>query len=208
MNLFGKMFGNKPSLDSVTFDHADYQYQGERNGAKIWFLAGGGGVGLYFFQQTPGLPANAASALDLQNFYSSQLSAKQRLVEFRLEPFDGVRGIRVVTAEINPQTRAAVCLGSLTIPFEKFSYVVKVQCEEAGLTGAREAVVTDWALKNGKATIGEGRLRLQGVSSDDEQFDQMAPAHPLSRVRKELRRISGTLKIDPSIKSQPHFPLP
>jgi hypothetical protein len=41
--------------------------------------------------------------------------------------------------------------------------------------------------------------------SESEEFDQMFPKHPLSRVRKYLKHIEETIKIDESLLKEPKF---
>jgi hypothetical protein len=51
-------------------------------------------------------------------------------------------------------------VGSLTIPFLDFSFVIKVQCEEKGATGIREAVLLDRRLESGEMpSPSDGRKR-------------------------------------------------
>jgi hypothetical protein len=68
--------------------------------------------------------------------------------------------------------------------------------------------VTDWALKNGKATVNNGRLQMHDIYPEDDQFDHVVPKHPLSRVRNVLRRTIDSLQIDPGVKAHPRFELP
>jgi hypothetical protein len=210
MSIFGKLFGQhfSPSLKSITFDDSRYSYQGERNGARIWFLQEGGGVGLYFFSKPPGLPKGLTVVGQLQDFYAGQMGPKQRIVECRILPLDGIRSIWLVSTEPAPQTGGAVYLGSLTIPFKEFSFVVKMQCQEQGITGVREALVVDSALRDGRATFQNGKLIMEGFSSDDEQFDTQIPQHPLSRIRRELRQIAESLRIEQQVKNERQFELP
>jgi len=49
MGILSTIFGQRPSAspDSITFDVSRYEFQGDRDGARVWFLPEGGGVGLY-----------------------------------------------------------------------------------------------------------------------------------------------------------------
>lgn len=210
MSIFGKIFSQHPSASpqSVTFDDSLYSYQGERNGARIWFLPDGGGIGLYFFPRPPSLPTDLSTVGQLQAFYNTQMGTKQRVVECHVPVLDEVKSVWLIITEPDPQTGGAVYLGSLTIPFKDFSFVVKIQCHEQGVTGVREALVLDSALRNGSATFQNGQLRMQGCSSEDEQFDIMVPHHPLSRVRRELRQIAASLRIAQQVKKKKRFELP
>ena len=99
-------------------------------------------------------------------------------------------------------------IGSLTIPFRDFSFVIKIQCQEQGVTGMREALLVAEALRNGTGRIEDGRFVPVGWSVDDEQFDDKVPQHPLSRARRELRHIASTVQIEPRVKGDARFELP
>ena len=208
MGFLSTIFGNRPSAspDSVRFDASRYELQGDRGGARVWFLPEGGGVGLYFFPRKPDLPA-AASPDQLREFYAAQMGRKLQIVECRVLPLDGVRGVWLIAKGLDEKTRGAVYIGSLTIPFRDFSFVVKIQCYEQGVTGMREALLVDEALRNGTGRIEGGRFVPIGWSFDDEQFDDRLPQHPLSRLRRELRHIASSFQIEPIVKSAVRFEL-
>jgi hypothetical protein len=209
MGTLRNIFGRRPSasLESVTFDASRYDLQGDRDGARIWFLPGGGGVGLYFFPRKPDLPA-VASIEQLREFYAAQMRSGLQFVECRVLPLDGVRSIWLIGKDINERSRGLVYVGSLTIPFRGFSFVIKVQCQEQGVTGMREALLVDEALGNGTGRIEGGRFIPIGWSFDDERFDDKLPQHPLSRVRRELRHIASSLQIEPKVRGETVFELP
>jgi hypothetical protein len=209
MGIFGKIFGQcpSPSLDSVTFDAALYAFQGDDDGARIWFLPEGGGVGLYFFPCKPDLPA-AASTESLREFYAAQMGEQLQAVECRVVSLDGVRGIWLIAKGLDEQTGGAVYLGSLTIPFRDFSFVIKIQCEEQGVTGTREALLVEEALRNGTGRIEGDRFVPVGWSFEEEQFDERLPEHPLSRVRRELRHIASSVRIASTVKEEARLELP
>jgi hypothetical protein len=72
----------------------------------------------------------------------------------------------------------------------------------------REALLVDEALKNGTGHIKGDQFVPDGWSFDDERFDDRFPQHPLSRVRKELRHITSSLRIDPKVRGKACFELP
>jgi hypothetical protein len=72
----------------------------------------------------------------------------------------------------------------------------------------REALLVEQALRNGTGRIEGDRFVPVGWSFDDEQFDDKLPQHPLSRVRRELRHIASSIRIEPSIKEEARFELP
>ena len=210
MGVFSSIFGQRPSPspDSVKFDASRYQFQGDRDGTRVWFLQEGGGVGLYFFPRKPDLPMRAASVVQLRDSYTARMDGKLQVVECRVLPLDGVPSIWLITKGRDEQTRGAVYLGSLTIPFRDFSFVIKIQCQEQGTTGMREALLIDEALKKGTGRVEVNRFVPNGWSFDDEQFDNKLPQHPLSRVRRELRHIALSVRIESKVRDEPRFELP
>jgi hypothetical protein len=209
MAFLSDIFGRRPSAspNSVTFDASRYNFQGDRNGARVWFLPEGGGVGLYFFPKQPDLPLRAASVQKLRESYSARMGGNAQVVECRVMPLDDVPSIWLVIKE-KQEPRGLTYLGSLTIPFRDFSFVIKIQCAEQEATGMREALLMAEALKNGTGKVEGDRFVPEGWSFDDEQFDERLPQHPLSRVRRELRHIASSIRIDPKVKGEPRFELP
>jgi len=197
------------SLDSATFDTSGYDFQGgQEDGARLWWLPESGGVGLYLFPLTPDLP-HVATIGQLKEFYKSRMAKNIRLVECSVVPLDGVQSIRLIIRELHEQ-RGATYVGSFTIPFRDFSFVIKIQCSEQGMTGLRETVIIAKALQNGTARWEEHGIPvlIGGWSCDDEQFDETIPDHPLPRVRRELRHIAPSIHIEPKIKDEARFELP
>jgi hypothetical protein len=209
MGFLSTIFGQRPpgSLDSVTFDACRYEFRGDRDGARVWFLPEGGGVGLYFFPRRPDLPT-VESTEQLREFYAAQMGGRLPVVECRVLPLDGVPSIWLIAKSLDEHTRGAVYFGSLTIPFQDFSFVIKIQCREQGVTGMREALLVDEALRKGTGRVEGDRFVPVGWSSDDEQFDDILPQHPLSRVRRELRRIASSVQIVPTVRNAARFGLP
>ena len=121
MGILSNIFGQRPSAspDSITFDASRYELQGDHDGTRVWLLPEGGGVGLYFFPSKPDLPA-VASTQHLREFYATQMGDRLQVVESRVLPLDGVRSIWLIAKALDEQTRGAVYLGSLTIPFRDF----------------------------------------------------------------------------------------
>ena len=112
-------------------------------------------------------------------------------------------------------------LGSITLPFRDFSYVVKIQCMEQGTTGIRDAVILDEKLASGEVTISEKSGTLEGWMQDPydltivggfarnkseaEEYDARFPEHPLTRLRQLLGQIEETLQISDDVRGEPTF---
>ncbi len=202
--------GVTPSLDAVGFDTTEYQSGDEpRPGqVRVWFTSDGDRLGLYLFTVPPDLPP-ARTADELRTFYARSLEASGgRLVETAGLTVGGCAAVRIIF-KTPQQPSGMTYVGSVTIPFRDFSFVVKVQCEERGTTGLREAVLLDRLLQAGSVpSVSGGRTKLPVREPDSEEFDAEFPGHPVSRVRKVLRRVCGSLVVKPGVAGSPGFPLP
>jgi hypothetical protein len=108
-----------------------------------------------------------------------------------------------------------VYVGSLTFPFAEFSYVIKVQCAEFGVSGMRDAIVMDKLMGEGAVSLDPETKAISGWSgdpydagfkanllchkSDLESYDADFPDHPLTEMRKHLASIQASVKADDSV---------
>lgn len=194
-----------PSLASVVFDTAGYRDLGVQDGKHIWHTPQGDGVGLFFFPLHPDLPENARSEEELRQAFSASLTGC-KFVELHLIAVDDQPSVQSIIK--SPQQPTGMTyVGSIIIPFRDFSFVLKVQCQEHGMTGMREAIILNGILaKGGVARDGSG-LPV-GFSPDDPKYDAEFPKHPLSRLRTVLRHMEKSLRLNSSVRQLPPFGLP
>jgi hypothetical protein len=110
-------------------------------------------------------------------------------------------------------------IGSLTVPFKHCSYVVKIQAEEAGMTGMREAVIADKLIREGKIVPGEKDILgwaadpydptwKQGAPmnlAERQEYDHLFPGHPLTIVRDGLKAVAGNMKLSKELLRAERF---
>ncbi|CAN5906300.1 hypothetical protein BH11MYX4_BH11MYX4_32600 [soil metagenome] len=209
-----------PSFDSISFDTAGLTLQGEKNGARVWHTEAGDGIGLFLFDKAPDIGADLGSLDSVRAFYRALAAdAGLALIEVDTPEIDD----RVATRTIfkAPQEPTGMTyLGSITLPFRDFSFVLKMQCREHGTTGMRDVVVLEAMLGKGQVTLREdGTMKgwmqdpydpsfqapLLRNLSDDETYDALFPEHPLSRLRSTLRALEPTLRLSGELKSAPPF---
>ena len=130
-------------------------------------------------------------------------SVHSGLVEARI--VQGSHGPAVMLICKRLDVPAFVFTGMLFVTWKTESWLWSIVARERGTTGVREALVTTQLINEGKLTVEsyesswaqdpydptyrgvEGRtLRYL---SDDESYDSQFPGHPLSKVRRELRRL-------------------
>lgn len=201
----------KPSLDAVRFDTAGYAFHGEPQPGKVrvWRTPEGDGLGVYFFPVPPDLPANAASVDELGAYYRRLLGdSGGKLVEVAIVEAGGGPVVRtILSAPQQPSGRTYV--GSLTVPFRDFSFVLKCQCAENGPTGLKEALLFDRSrASNEPMPIESGQFHIPGWNPDDSKHDVEFPNHPVARVRRVLDHVAASLVIALAVRNLPSFALP
>jgi len=192
----------QPTLDSLRFDTSACQPIGEPEAGRtrMWVTPAGDGLGLYYFPMPPDLPVTQ-SVEELQTFFSRAMKGTGTiLIETSVVALVGCRAARVIL-KMPQQPSGMKYVGSITLPFRDFSFVLKIQCQEKGTTGLREVVLLD-------RQLGPARGGAPAFDADSELFDAEFPDHPVARVRTELDHVCRTLVIDPSLARAPAFPLP
>lgn len=210
MGFFNRIFKHEPnaSLDSVSFDVARYRYDGEADARRIWVTQDGDGIGLFFFPKPPDLPSQAQTSAEMQEFYRGRVgNDKVQMIEFGLPSVADIRCIWMVL-KIPRDPHGMSYVGSLTIPFVEFSFVLKMQCEEQGITGIRETALFIKAQQEGAVTLAADGTLAGDWNPDDQSHDAEFPDHPVSRLRREFARIMATLQINDTTKNQRRFELP
>ena len=188
----------QPSLDSVRFDATGWSYQGEPQPSevRVWHTPDGDGVGVYFFAVPPNLPRQATSAAALTAFYRRMMAGSSaRLLEALPIECGNCAAVRALLAvPESPSGRSY--LGSITVPFRNFSFVIKCQCAENGVTGIKEAILQDRRLRSSN---------FETFDPDAEVYDREFPDHPVARARRILNHVAATLEIAPGTLRLPKF---
>ena len=177
-----------PTIDSVRIDTSALLMESDSVAHRCWLNDAGEPLSLHFFDRPPDLPAPPDHGEILTRWFR-QLALKPGLGLIELAPvrIDLVPSIRLVLKGVLDDATGSGCtyLGSLTLPFRDFSYVVKVQYREWGTTGVREAAVM--SQRAGLQDWAEGWLvdpsdpappHLARNLSEEPQYDSLFPNHP------------------------------
>jgi len=212
-----------PSLDSITFDTTGLIPQGDKNGVRVWQAPSGDGVGIYFFPIPPDILADINSPEFLSVFYGKMIAEAKNITGISIGSMeiDGCKFVKMII-KVPQQPFGMSYIGSLTLPFKNFSFVVKMQCAERGTTGMRESFVVDELIKKGEIKIDKSG-KFEGwekpsVSSPLEvwkinraeavEYDEQFPNHPLSILRRTLSQIEKSIKVSEDVKREPKFSFP
>jgi len=124
-----------------------------------------------------------------------------RLVEVVMSRLDGLPAIRVIR-KVPQKPSGMTYAGSFTLGFRDFAFVIQAQCIERGTTGIRETLLMDRALAAKTVVIESAQpLRIVGDwEPDADRHDADFPEHPVSRLRRILRRIESSCSIDALVR--------
>lgn len=208
-------------LDLITVETERSQPDELDNRKKVYYLNDYDDLSINFFDLPPDITAKNDTDVELQNNYRKVTyesgAAIIEVKKVKLGVFDSIKTI--FKFPMQPQGMAYI--GSYTIPFKNFSYVIKVQCIEQGTTGIRDNTIFELMIRNGKVKLNPEKKTVEGWMHDPydesvqlpfmmnlseaEEFDAQFPEHPLSRMRKFLKQIEETIKIDDSLLNEPKF---
>ena len=203
------------AVDRVSFDTSGLQMVHDADAARAWTTESGDLVSIEFFDLPPDIGAPLDDLDLLQRFYVDASSGVANPIEIDVRG-GSFRYLRMIM-KVPQQPSGMAYVGSLTVPFEQFSFVIKIQCAEHPPTGIRDTVVFNDLL--GAGLLGPDPMAsfrspqsaaLSDVMvprnlSEDEKYDADFPAHPLSRCRALLAPIEHSLQLDPSLEAVKPF---
>lgn len=217
INLFLR---NQVNMDALMMPDFGWEQTREEKAVRQWInpeqtMA----LSMNFFKGRPDIPGMEDLSA-LRRYYRNQIvPQKGGLIE--VEPMD-LKGHQVIKTIFKfPQAESGTTyLSSLTIPFAKYSYVIKIQAMEAGHTGIRDSLIANKLLRQGKISVDDagnykGWARdpyLKGFLggtlmnlSEDISYDNQFRMHPLSLTRKMLEQIEAEVAFSPALQKLKPF---
>ena len=205
--MFNFFKGKKASINSISIPDFGWEQVKSEIEMQQWINpAQSIALSINFFDLKPDLPT-AKNIGVLRDYYRAQIVVPNGgLIQADLMDLKTYPVIKTIFKI--PQTPSGITyLASLTIPFKKCSYVIKIQAAEVGTTGMRDALVADEYLKKGKISarpdgfenwfadpydpsFKEGTLMN---CSEKTAYDSKFPAHPLSQARSLLTEIESQI---------------
>lgn len=207
-------------MEAISFKSSHWVKQKVNVPHQVWHSQTGDGLGLYHFNIPPNIPVPLEAIDKLRQFYRLQAAeGHSGVIQLDVIEIDGVPVIKSIIKV--PQSPSGMTyLGSYTFPRRDFSYVLKIQCQEYGTTGLREAVILNRKMADGQVAISdEGTItgwmadpydpnfkgRILRNLAEAEQYDSEFPAHPLSRLRFYLNDLQPTIRVSSSVKKSAPF---
>jgi hypothetical protein len=210
-----------PSIESLKFDTTGWQPEDISMESKKWVNPLGELLSLHYIAAPPEVPAHLTDMAALRDAYRHGL-AKAGAAMVSCDVFAvGKLDCLMLLFKSPRQPAGMVYVGSVTLPFEDFSFVIKIQCAEGEQTGVRDAMVLDALMQQGVVFFDEETQVLSGWAadpydpsftapllsnrSDDPIFDGNFPDHPLTHVRAYFDHILSTLWADEEVMVSPRF---
>lgn len=208
--LRGRRQGGLPEISALTIDSCGWPEVGSTESVVQW-RSEADLLSLNYFPVVPDVarPLGDDRALGDQ-FRAGETGGGYALVEagWVQAPVGGAVARLIVKM---PQEGSGMTyVGSLIVPFAACSWVVKLQCFEAGVTGMREAIWLNEHLAKGGSLMEAGidasaepigpddpRPPVRRVPADDPEWDDLVPLHPLSRLRRGLASLLGSVRLAP-----------
>ncbi|MEO1053581.1 MAG: hypothetical protein AAFX87_23300 [Bacteroidota bacterium] len=207
INFFRKI---KVNIDSISVPDLDWIEDKKDEHIKQWINQEQSALlSVNFFDSKPDIPT-VVDMTALRSYYRNQIiNVNGGLIQVDSIELKGYTAIKTIF-KVPQEPSGMTYLASLTIPFRNCSYVVKIQAAEVGTTGIRDTAIADQFLSQDKMAVSEDGLdgwnkdpydpefkkgnRMN--ASEDEQYDEQFPDHPLSIARNGLKRIEKDIRFD------------
>ena len=206
-------------IDYISFNTHNYELNSSDSSKKVFYINDYDDLIVNYFDLPPDITAKDDSEKSLQdNYRNVAVEAGGAIIEVSKLKIDSYTVLKTIFKfKLSPS--GVVYIGSYTIPFEKCSYVIKIQCPEIGTTGVRDSTVFELALKKGLVEISNKTVKgwmkdpydenidlpYMMNLSEKEEYDKMFPEHPLSRLRKYLLDVEKTISIDKKLKDETKY---
>jgi hypothetical protein len=130
-----------PSIESLTFDTTGMTVFSSENtpDQRVWLTPDQDPVLLNRFCLAPDVPAKLDQIDALRAAYRRIVNAQGvALIEAEVVSLDNCLAVWLIVRPYR-KSLGSLYIASVTLPFRDFSFVLRAQCEEHGITGMREA---------------------------------------------------------------------
>lgn len=212
----GAVTADDVQAQDFSFDASSYEPLTLTNGKRL-LRRGTLIMSPQFFRTPPDLPTSLADPDPVRRHVAQGIASQNAaLIDFEVVDLDGCLAMRTV-AKVRAEGRAMMYLGAIQLHFEPCWWCVNMEAREHGTTGVREAAVLMLMTERGDAPQPSGPPvvldslddlplpEARMLPSDDEEWDEKFPDHPLSLVRAAQREIVSTARVSKRARSLPPF---
>jgi hypothetical protein len=218
--MFSFFKKNKLNFRSVILPETGWVLYEQDKTISSWHNEAGNAVlSFIFFDKKPDMPIAARNIDAYRSLYRmAALQQEGGIIESDFVDLKGITALRFII-KVPMDEYGTRYLSAVTIPFRNCSYVIRVQAEEAGTTGIRDAFVASQLMATGEIKAGDngfenwfadpydkifskGRLMNK---SEDRKYDAEFPNHPLTTVRQMLQKLETEIRFEPEIYQAEQF---
>lgn len=202
----------------MRFQSADWSLHSEEHNIRVWTNQENETVSLSYLSEAPNIhipltPKNLPMLRDHFRQFAADLDGG--IVSVEIKPFFGIHAIETIF-KFPLESSGVRYTGSVIFPFKDCSFVLEFQSEEIGTSGRRDTMIFSRELmdmevdQTGKPTgwtkdpyDSDHDEAAQFNLSDQKQYDNNFPDHPLSKIRDYLTRLPEMLDVDSELKQYP-----
>ncbi|HEX6354627.1 hypothetical protein [Actinophytocola sp.] len=186
----------------------------ERHDERTWFdPRTGDQVSLTYIGLVPDIPAPLDDLPLLRRRLAEETAETGSIIEAHVVSLDGEPTLfQLIKLPIPGQDTGLAFIAAFTVPRDRCSAVLRVQCAEVHMTGQRESTVAaqvgfeNCFPPHPYAPDVHGQLPYN--VADEAMWDPQFPDHPLTRARVWAQRTLATARLDPRFKALPAFQVP
>lgn len=207
------MSDSKINIEAIQFPTQGWQLGLNNPGMKQWISPDQTmAISINFFKTQPDIPS-LDNIEKIRDYYREQLKASiGGLIEVEKISINGLDLVRNIF-KIQQEPAGMTYLASLTVPFQDFCYVIKVQAPELGTTGIRDTAIINRLMQRGEVKLGENGYKNwyadpykkelnEGVlmnKAESRIYDAEFPEHPLTKARILLTKIENNITFDEAL---------
>jgi hypothetical protein len=175
----------------------------EGNYLKLWIdLDRNYALSLSYFKKAPVIPT-IQDIHALRRWYRQGITKSGGgIIEIDIKDFFGIPVVRSIF-KVPGEAEGVTYIGSITIPFSKSSYVIKLEAPEKKEIGLRDKIIADKLLADHVITVNDNgsenwifdpydpnfKSSLLMNRAEEQQYDSAFPDHPLTKLRMFLDEI-------------------
>jgi hypothetical protein len=206
---------NVININSLSFDLTDCDLLEDGPSQKFWLSKEGVCYGLQYHAATPAWEFDLTNADVPRAFFKQQCADNGgAMLSMDTTSLDGMEVLRGLFKyrSIEANSMGMMFVGIIWIPFSNYMYQLNIEALERGTTGFREAAIAlihpemrsrdqeeqePIQVESAEEMFALMRKTpVRALLSDEERFDEKFPNHPLSLVRKRMKVVSDSLRMD------------
>jgi len=214
------LFNPPPDIHDLAFSHLRWDEQIINDHILSWTSPDyPAHLSLRYFKKKPDLPAPPGNINRIRSFFREKIAHEYGgILKVDIVPIERTSCIEVLY-KIPVQPSGIKYISSITLPFKQCYFVIQLQIEERVMADIREVVIARKLISEKTVTIADQQIvgwsadpYLSGYDqgilmnmAEREEYDALFPDHPLTMVRRLMKKIHGSIQFSQRLKRQPSY---